>query len=226
MQITIQPSWPAPTTVKAYTTLRSLHVTAKQTTALTEALQLPSPLLLLDQKHTNIALPAVSENHGQIGDALFTDRPGRVCSVLTADCLPVFICNREGTRVAVAHAGWRGLASGIIESTLAALSIPADETLVWLGPAISQKQFEVGQDVYDAFIQYDPSAIAAFIAHKSGKWMADLYLLAKQRLAAKGIEAIYGGDYCTYTQDDLFFSYRREKENPGRLASLIWFDAK
>ncbi|WP_337160276.1 peptidoglycan editing factor PgeF [Pseudomonas putida] len=154
-------------------------------------------------------------------DASFTDQPGIACTVMTADCLPALFCDRAGTRVAAAHAGWRGLAGGVLEATLDRLGVPADEVLVWLGPAIGPQAFEVGLEVRDAFTAVHPEAAAAFVdGERPGKLMADIYQLARIRLAARGVTAVYGGGFCT-VNDPRFFSYRRTPQG-GRFASLVW----
>lgn len=156
-------------------------------------------------------------------DASWTDTPGIACTIMTADCLPALFCDRAGTRVAAAHAGWRGLASGVLEATLDSLSVEPQDVLVWLGPAIGPQAFEVGAEVRDAFMTVHPQADAAFVpGAQPGKFMADIYALARIRLAARGVQAVYGGGYCTVT-DPRFFSYRR---NPGtgRFASLVWLE--
>jgi YfiH family protein len=186
---------------------------------------LPNEPIWLTQTHSTIAVEAIPEHAEQTADASYTDTVNRVCVVLTADCLPLLICNSRGTKVAAIHAGWRGLAGGIIENTLEKLALPGSELLVWLGPAIGPQKFEVGNDVYDAFIAQDESARMAFIPKAHDKWLANLYLLATQRLNKLGVTAIYGGDYCTHTQSDLFFSYRRDHGKTGRMASAIWIQA-
>jgi len=224
----LTPDWPAPKHVKAYTTLRnswgnkdlSFH---SQDTQLQTLLKLPSAPIWLDQAHTAIVLPATEISVGQVGDAIYTSTPNHACTILTADCLPVFICNRQGTHVAIIHAGWRGLAAGIIENTLAALHQPAEELLVWLGPAIGPEKFEVGEDVYAAFTSHHPASSQGFTPYKPTKWLANLYLLAKLRLAEHGIQHIYGGQFCTYTQEELFYSYRRDGKT-GRMAHSIWLE--
>ena len=157
-------------------------------------------------------------------DACWTATPGIACTSMTADCLPVLFCDRAGTRVAAAHAGWRGLAAGVLEATVRALEVPVDELLVWLGPAIGPAAFEVGPEVRDVFVSQHPEAMGAFTRSvNSGKFMADIYALARIRLAAIGISAVYGGGFCTFS-DERFYSYRRS--NPtGRMASLIWLAA-
>jgi len=141
--------------------------------------------------------------------------------VMTADCLPALFCDRAGTRVAAAHAGWRGLAGGVLEATLDRLALPPDEVLVWLGPAIGPQAFEVGLEVRDAFTAVHPEAAKAFVdGERPGKLMADIYELARIRLAARGVTAVYGGGFCTVS-DSRFFSYRRTPQG-GRFASLVW----
>ncbi|MDF7667301.1 peptidoglycan editing factor PgeF [Orbaceae bacterium ESL0727] len=166
-------------------------------------------------------------------DASYTRQEGKVSVVLTADCLPVLFCSRFGDEVAAAHAGWRGLCHGILEATSERFTCPKTAILAWLGPAIGPQQFEVGEEVRQQFIAVDPEASKAFqpilptsqceskIAEK--KYLADLYLLARQRLAAVGITDVYGGDHCTYREADKFYSYRRENVT-GRMASMIWFE--
>ena len=156
-------------------------------------------------------------------DASWTATPGIACTAMTADCLPVLFCNRAGTRVAAAHAGWRGLANGVLEATLDSLQVPPDEILAWLGPAIGPQAFEVGPEVRDAFIAQLPQAAQAFVpSHNAGKFLADIYALARLRLAARGVTAVYGGGLCTVT-DPRFFSYRRNPRT-GRFACLIWIE--
>ncbi|WP_421682372.1 peptidoglycan editing factor PgeF [Stutzerimonas urumqiensis] len=154
-------------------------------------------------------------------DASWSDRPGIACSILTADCLPVLFCDRAGTRVAAAHAGWRGLAAGVLERTLQALDVEPDEVLVWLGPAIGPAAFEVGPEVRDAFVDHQAEATTAFRpSARPGRLMADLYALARLRLAAQGVLAVHGEGACTFS-DPRFYSYRRQSRT-GRFASLIW----
>ncbi|MBA1202582.1 peptidoglycan editing factor PgeF [Pseudomonas capeferrum] len=154
-------------------------------------------------------------------DASWTATPGIACTAMTADCLPVLFCDRAGTRVAAAHAGWRGLAGGVLEATLDRLALPAEDVLVWLGPAIGPRAFEVGLEVRDAFTSTHPQASEAFVAgERAGKLMADIYALARIRLAARGVTAVHGGGFCTVS-DPRFFSYRRTPHG-GRFASLVW----
>jgi len=156
-------------------------------------------------------------------DASFSTEPDAVCCVMTADCLPLLVCDRAGAQIAAVHAGWRGLADGIIEKTLARFSANANDILVWLGPAISQTAFEVGDEVRDIFLTHDVVASQAFLPSPQGRWMADLYGLAKQRLAAVGVTQVYGGQYCTHQDAQRFFSYRRDGVT-GRMAAMIWMN--
>ncbi|KRV66941.1 peptidoglycan editing factor PgeF [Pseudomonas citronellolis] len=155
-------------------------------------------------------------------DASWSATPGIACAVLTADCLPALFCDRAGTRVAAAHAGWRGLAGGVLEATLDRLAVPADEVLVWLGPAIGPQAFEVGPEVREAFLADHAEAAAAFVPSvNAGRYMADIYQLARIRLAARGVTAVYGGGLCTFSDTERFYSYRRNPRT-GRQASLVW----
>jgi YfiH family protein len=144
-----------------------------------------------------------------------------VCAVLTADCLPVLFCDRTGSVVAAAHAGWRGLAGGVLEATVAAMPAPSGEILAWMGAAIGPQAFEVGDEVRGIFVGQHPEAAPAFVPHGPGKWLADIYRLARIRLASAGVRAIYGGGRCTFSEADVFFSYRRDGVT-GRMASLVW----
>lgn len=157
-------------------------------------------------------------------DALYTDQPDCVLAVLTADCLSVCLASHDGTEVAVAHAGWRGLAAGVLEATLAEFSAPADQIMAWLGPAIGPEAFVVGADVRKAFMQEYPSDSVAFSHHESqpGKYHADLFMLARARLNRQGLTRVFGGERCTASQSELFYSYRRDQGHTGRMATLIW----
>lgn len=218
----IKANWPAPPCVKAFTTLREGWFGRDE--RLSTLLPIPSEPIWLNQQHTAFVVDAAAVKNNDIepiADACFTTLPNQVCAVLTADCLPILISNRQGTHVAAIHGGWRGLAKGVLESTLAALAISPEDTIVWLGPAIGPKKFEVGDDVYQAFTTQHPESARAFYPH-AGKWLADLYTLAKIRLNLHGILQVFGGDFCTYTQKDMFYSYRREKDQTGHMATLIW----
>jgi YfiH family protein len=246
----IQPNWPAPGNVKALSTTREggvshapyaglnlgLHVQDdcslvwQNRQLLMTAANLPQQPYWLNQTHSTDVVNLVGQSHNSellpAADASVSMMTGQVCLVMTADCLPLLICDKAGTQVAAIHAGWRGLLDGVIENTIAELSVTPNDLLVWLGPAISQAHFQVGSDVRDAFIAHDPQASGAFIVDDD-KWLADLYLLARQRLQALMVDTsdIYGGDYCTYRQKDLFYSYRRDNRT-GRQASLIYLESQ
>ena len=157
-------------------------------------------------------------------DASFTRQTGQICAVLTADCLPVLFCDRAGSVVAAAHAGWRGLADGVLEATVAAMRVPPSEVLAWMGAAIGPQAFEVGDEVRQAFVAQHADASAAFVPQPlPGKWRADIYQLARIRLKQAGVHAVYGGGHCTFQEAESFFSYRRDGVT-GRMASLIWLE--
>lgn len=157
-------------------------------------------------------------------DAVLSRQVRQACVVMTADCLPVLFCDRAGTVVAAAHAGWRGLCDGVLENTLRHMQCAPSDVLAWLGPAIGPHAFEVGDEVRAAFVAHDPLAAQAFLPSVTpGKWLADLFELARQRLTAAGVQSIYGGGQCTYSQPERYFSYRRDGQT-GRMASLIWLD--
>ncbi|WP_339504899.1 peptidoglycan editing factor PgeF [Pseudomonas sp. RL_105y_Pfl2_101] len=234
------PDWPAPARVKACVTTRaggvslapfdSLnlgdHVGDDPTAVAENRRRLTDQFAItpawLQQVH-GIAVVEADPSQVATADASWTDTPGIACTAMTADCLPVLFCNRAGTRVAAAHAGWRGLANGVLEATLDSFAVPADEILAWLGPAIGPQAFEVGPEVREAFIVQLPQAAQAFAASRNtGKFLADIYALARLRLAARGVTAVYGGGLCTVT-DPRFFSFRRNPRT-GRFASLIWIE--
>ena len=185
---------------------------------------LPGEPRWLRQVHGIVAVDADREAKTGVADAAFARRPGTVCAVMTADCLPVLLCDRRGSVVAAAHAGWRGLLGGVLESAVAAMAATPGGLLAWLGPAIGPRCFEVGTDVRDAFAARNPSASAAFVATGQDKWLCDIYLLARQRLEQLGVSAITGGGTCTYSEPERYFSYRRDRTT-GRMASLIWLDS-
>ena len=156
-------------------------------------------------------------------DAAFSRRAGVVCAVMTADCLPVLFCDDAGTVVAAAHAGWRGLLDGVLEATIHAMGVRGHDLLAWLGPAIGPQAFEVGEEVRERFVAASAASASAFRPTEDGKYLADIYALARQRLAGAGVERIFGGDRCTVSEPATFFSYRRDGQT-GRMASLIWLD--
>lgn len=236
----IHPDWPAPARVRALSTTRSggsspapydslnlgSHVGDQpDLVAANRAVlraELPDEPCWLNQVH-GIDVIDVAEYAGvSAADAAVSRMPGKVCVVMTADCLPVLLCDRAGTVVGAAHAGWRGLLNGVIEASVAKMAVAPSEVLAWLGPAIGPQAFEVGDEVRAAFLALEPAADAAFRpAAQPGKWLADIYLLARQRLARLGVHAVHGGDACTVTEKGRFFSYRRDGTT-GRMASLIW----
>jgi YfiH family protein len=217
----LQPDWPAPPQIKAYTTLRQSQV-KPASPLLKQLLSLPEEPIWIRQTHSTIVLKATADHTNQEADATFTNETNQVCAILTADCLPILLCNRQGTYVAAIHAGWRGLANGIIETALDKLKLPADDILIWLGPAIGPTRFEVRKDVYDTFTLNNPDAVPAFTPIGHEHWLANLYLLARQRLQQHGITHIYGGEFCTYSDPERFFSYRRDNQTTDRIISLIW----
>lgn len=181
---------------------------------------LPGEPVWLRQVHGTEVVDAAECEPNACADASFVRVPRVSCAVLIADCLPVVLADRAASVVAVAHAGWRGLAAGVVENTLAAMQAAPASIVAWLGPAIGPRAFEVGEDVYRAFTAGDPQAEAAFTAGRPGKWHADLYALARRRLSAAGVEEITGGHWCTFN-DARFYSYRRDGRT-GRMAAIAW----
>ncbi|MBF8767829.1 peptidoglycan editing factor PgeF [Pseudomonas putida] len=237
-QSLLTPDWPAPASVRACVTTRqggvSLppfdtfnlgdHVGDDPAAVAQNRLRLSGEFDIqpawLKQVH-GLAVVDADPSRVVEADASWTDRPGIACTVMTADCLPVLFCDQAGTQVAAAHAGWRGLAGGVLEATLDRLDVPPAQVLVWLGPAIGPQAFEVGLEVRDAFTAVHPEAARAFVdGERPGKLMADIYALARIRLAARGVTAVYGGGLCTVSEER-FFSYRRTPQG-GRFASLVW----
>ncbi|MGL4603631.1 MAG: peptidoglycan editing factor PgeF [Iodobacter sp.] len=236
----IRPEWPAPATVQAVSTTRQggvslppwhslnlgQHVSDQPEAVAQNRLivrqHLPADPLWLTQVHGVQVVDAASAEQNSAADASVASQAGAVCAIMTADCLPVLLCNQAGTVVGAAHAGWRGLCDGVIEATISQMSVPADTLMAWLGPAIGPAAFEVGDEVRAAFTDRHPIAAAAFTPGATpGKWLADIYLLARQRLLDQGVTEIYGGNYCTVSDEEQFFSYRRN-QCTGRMASLIW----
>ncbi|HSN70374.1 MAG TPA: peptidoglycan editing factor PgeF [Steroidobacteraceae bacterium] len=240
----IEPDWPAPANVRAASTLRSGGVSegpfaslnlgdhvGDQPAAVREnrarlmsALGLAEEPLWMQQVHgTSVVHIGESERSSPrpVADATVASGPARPCVVLTADCLPVLLCDRAGRSVAAAHAGWRGLVRGVLAQTVAALAVPTTELLAWLGPAIGPEAFEVGEEVRQGFLERDAAHAHAFVPNARGRWQADLYQLARNELHALGVTEIHGGGFCTHRNSDDFFSYRRDGET-GRMATLIW----
>lgn len=237
------PEWPAPARVRAVQTTRlggvsegpyaSLNLgehsgdaperVAENRRWLRAQLQLPGEPWWLRQVHGRevVAVGEAPAPAAPAADAAVALQPGRVAVVMTADCLPVLFCDRAGSVVAAAHAGWRGLAAGVLEATIAAMPAAPASLMAWMGPAIGPQAFQVGAEVRDAFLQEDAGAHACFTPRAAGKFMADLPGLARRRLQQAGVSAIYGGRWCTHTEAERFYSYRRSPRC-GRMASLIW----
>lgn len=236
------PDWPAPAKVRALVTTRIGGVSASPWDSLNlgdhvgdapaavaenrrrlRAL-LPAEPVWLRQVHGTLCIDAAQASAGAEADAALARAPGVVCAVLTADCLPVLLCDDAGSVVAAAHAGWRGLAAGVIEATVQAMGLPGERLVAWLGPAIGPENFEVGDEVRAAFVAHDPAAAQAFVPGRTdrpGKWYCDIYRLARQRLAALGVRRVTSADFCTVAERERFYSYRRDGVT-GRMASLVW----
>jgi polyphenol oxidase len=194
--------------------------------ALRQSLDLPAAPRWLRQVHGTVVadlgpLPSLDEPEA---DAAVSHLPGTVLAILTADCLPVLFCSEDGRSIGAAHAGWRGLAAGVLEETIAQMQRPASSVMAWLGPCIAAPSYEVGDEVRKAFVARDAAAASAFEVTRPGHWLCDLAGLARQRLQAAGVTHIYGGGFDTRI-DSRFYSYRREGARSGRFASLIWLDA-
>jgi YfiH family protein len=205
------PSWSAPGNIVAGTTLRQVDDAPPE---------LPGKPCWLHQVHGSAVVDVGYFAKPPRADASVGRHPGDVCIVQTADCLPVLFCSCDGTTVAAAHAGWRGLAAGVLENTVASMNVVAGDVTVWLGPAISQASFEVGEEVRAAFVDHDQNAATCFTRNARGRWQADLYALARQRLNSSGVTRIHGGGCCTYRDEARFFSYRREPR-AGRMLTYI-----
>jgi YfiH family protein len=208
----IPANWPVVAGIVAGTTLRG------------SSFELPAEARLLNQVHGAgvVRWGSVDFDNGPPdADAIISDQPGSICVVRTADCLPVLLCARDGSEIAAVHAGWRGLAAGVIEAAVTAMLTANEELLAWFGPAISQPAFEVGAEVKEVFVQQVPGAAAAFVENDRGRWQADLYALARQRLQAAGVSEVFGGNLCTHGDAERFYSYRRDGET-GRMLSFIY----
>lgn len=185
----------------------------------------PTEPVWLSQVHGTEVIDASIASCVPNADAAFATRLNVVCSVMTADCLPVLLCDRAGTVVAGVHAGWRGLLNGVIEAAVISMQKPPADLMAWLGPAIGPTAFEVGNEVRYAFTELDPAAESAFYPHGDDKWLADIYQLARLRLQNAGTGSIYGGEFCTWSDAERFYSYRRDG-NTGRMATMIWLTEK
>ena len=238
----IVPDWAAPAHVRAFVTTRAGGVSQGEFASMNLGYSsgddpasvgrnrailhraLPGEPPYLRQVHgvevADLDRPAEGQ---RTADAAVTSRAGVVAGVLTADCMPLLLTDASGSRVAVAHAGWRGMAAGVIERTVGAFRGAASDVLAWMGPTIGPDAFEVGPEVREAFMAADPAAASAFVPGKPGKYMADLYALARQRLRLAGVQAISGGGFCTFHEPERFFSYRRAAKS-GRLGTFIWIE--
>ena len=186
--------------------------------------QLPNEPVWLNQVHGILVQQAELARGTVDADASYTRQTGTVCAIMTADCLPVLLTDRSGSVVAAAHAGWRGLCNGVLEASIAAMGVAPEELMAWLGPAIGPDAFEVGPEVRQAFMHQDEASQQAFSPISEDKYLADIYQLARLRLAKSGVGAVYGGKFCTVIDRDRFFSYRRDGRT-GRMASLIWLQS-
>jgi YfiH family protein len=240
----LQLDWPLPARVRAAFTTRSggsskqpwdsfnlaTHVGDEHTDVaanrarLKTLLALPAEPAWLSQIHGTVVADLDSQTQGVItADAAVARTRGRVCVVMVADCLPVLFASRDGQRIGAAHAGWRGLASGVLEQTVKALGVPGEELTAWLGPAISQERFEVGDEVRETFLKADRAANSRFKMNARGRWQADLAGLARLRLASVGVTDVHGANACTHADRERFYSHRRDGKG-GRMAALIWRD--
>ncbi|KAF1715269.1 multi-copper polyphenol oxidoreductase [Pseudoxanthomonas yeongjuensis] len=254
MSAALRAQWPVPANVHAFTTLRhgagasvapfdefnlgNRHaadgddpvIVDRNRIELVERFELPSPPHWLRQVHGTEVLrfdpDGVAQGAEPIADACVTSTPGVVLAILTADCLPVVFAAEDGGEIGAAHAGWRGLASGVLENTVAAMHTPAAKLVAWLGPAAGPQAYEIGEEVFDAFVSQDARAASAFAATRPGHWRVDLYELARQRLAALGISRVHGGGLCTISDPQRFYSHRRSTSEAGgrtgRMATVVW----
>lgn len=238
----LTPDWPAPPAVRACTTTRgggvsqppyasfnlADHVGDRRAAVLTNRkrlsrmLQLPAEPLWLQQVHGRTVVDAARVDSGAAADGSFSRHAEVVCAVLTADCLPVLLCDKVGQAIAALHCGWRSLSADIIAGGVEAMGAAPGELMAWLGPAIGPDAFEVGRDVRDAFVAVDANHAEAFRSC-GDRWKADLYHIARQQLARLAVNEVYGGGRCTYTESDQFYSFRRDGQT-GRMATLIWIE--
>lgn len=238
----IIPDWPAPPHVRAFCTTRAGGVSRGVHASLNLGLRtgddpaavaanrerlyaaLPQPPRWLRQVHGSVVVEADALGDPPEADAAIARLPGTVCAVMVADCIPVLLTDRTGTVCAIAHAGWRGLAAGVVENVVRRMPGTPSDLLAWLGPGIGAGAFEVGADVREAFIARHAESEPAFTPHAPGKWLADLFLLARQQLHRAGVTGISGGGHCTYSDPHRFYSYRRD-HTTGRMAAVVWRDS-
>ena len=238
----VVPDWPAPANVRAFVTTRAGGVSTGEYASMNLGYSSGDTRAHVDENrrilrtHLHSDPPYLRQVHGvevarldrgdgtgATADAAATTRAGQVAGVLTADCMPLLLADRAGTRVAAVHAGWRGMAAGVIERAVEALEADPGELIAWMGPTIGPDAFEVGAEVREVFVAGDAGADAAFRPHKPGKYMADLYALARRRLAAAGVSEVHGGGFCTYHEPERFFSYRRVQKS-GRMGAFVWLE--
>jgi YfiH family protein len=219
---TLRADWPSPPGVCGFVSTRAFGDVKDEAVRQKLRAALPSAPVWLRQVHGTTVVDAATVAEGALpeADAAYTREPGVVCCVMAADCMPVLLAACDGSVVGAAHAGWRGLGAGVIEKTIEAMRVPGADVLAWLGPAIGPRAYEVGAEVREAYLAHDPRSGAAFLSTRRGHWMLDLYMVARQRLAAKGVVSVYGGTHCTYTEAERFFSYRRDK-SMQRMAACI-----
>lgn len=238
----IIPEWPAPANVKALQTTRLGGVSQAPYASLNlgdhvgdDPLKVaanrqllnglvPTEPLWLQQVHGVDVVDAAHASCLPSADAAYARQPGAVCAVMTADCLPLLLCDSQGTEVVAVHAGWKGLLDGVIEASVHNMQSSPSTLLAWLGPAIGPQAFEVGDEVRDAFIAHHADAAHSFVDQGHGKWLGDIYQLARQRLSRLGVTQVYGGGLCTYSDEARFFSFRRDGAT-GRMATMIWLES-
>lgn len=217
----IAPDWPAPPNVRALVTSRALGDLKGEEGRNKLRARLPADPVWLRQVHGVTVVDAAVAPAGAIADASFAKRKNVVCAVMAADCLPVLFADESRMAVGIAHAGWRGLSAGVLEATVHAMAVPPGRLLAWLGPAIGPQAYEIGAEVRAAFLARDARAETAFTPTRPGHWRLDLYAVARQRLASVGVSRVSGGGFCTATDTERFFSYRRDKAEE-RMAAAIW----
>lgn len=220
----ILPDWQAPTHVRGVVTTRALGDMKSALSRSKLRAQLPADPVWLRQVHGVSAVDAASTPAGTAADASFTTKPNVVCAVMLADCMPILFADERGEAVGIAHAGWRGLAAGVVEAAVAAMGLPPKRILAWLGPAIGPDAYEVGEEVRAAFLQRDANSASAFVPTRPGHWLLDLYAVARQRLSSLGITRVSGGGFCTASDVTRFFSYRRDRTSE-RMAAAIWLQS-
>ncbi|MBN2689056.1 MAG: peptidoglycan editing factor PgeF [Gammaproteobacteria bacterium] len=225
----IKPNWPAPKNISAFTTTKANNLNLQLESnrlKLIDIFSLPSDPIWLKQVHSNRVIDLNKTPKNFEADASFTSKPNVICTAITADCLPILVCSKDGSEVAAIHAGWRGLSNAIIKNALNCMKSDRNNLLAWMGPAISQQYFEVGNDVREQFLAQNQQSVSAFQATKQAKWLADIYKIAVLELTRYGVLEIYGGKLCTYSDKEHFYSYRRDGKITGRIASLIWINSQ